>query len=187
MASDRATYVGIDPAYLVAGIATVVGGNYTEGQLIQPDPKAEDGDRLADVFWAVVHILNRYKPRLVALEGYSMGSVHKPYSMGEVSGTIKLAVAECGCRLINPAPTQLKLFVAGNGLASKERVRDALLSFGMDVGTSLDISDATGLALIAEAVDLGYSPRKRRCEEEVIRSLTRPAKPKPRERMPFNM
>ena len=126
-------------------------------------------------------------PVCVAIEGYSVDSEHRALALGEVGGAVRLACAVADVPYHDVAPSQLKLFAAGNGAATKEQVRDAVTEITGATPTSLDTSDAFGLALIAEGIDLGRSPREKRCETEVIHRILNPKKKAKRSRKPFNM
>lgn len=180
-------YCGIDPSLRATGVAVVKNSVCIATLLIKPRVKLSDGERLAVIFDAVLGALKLYTPALAVIEGYSMMSVHRPFALGEAAGAAKLAAAKAGVLLHIAAPSQLKKFVTGNGSATKEHVRRCLVN--MNVASqasldSLDISDATGLALIAEAVHTESSPRGRRCEAEVIKAVLTPKKKKKRGRGP---
>lgn len=102
----------------------------------------------------VLELIERIQPTLVVLEGYAMGfsrGKSRLADLGELGGTIKLAVWESGVDTLIVAPASLKSIIAGNGKGDKEDVKKALKSqYGFIIGNS-DEADALGLMLIGEA------------------------------------
>ena len=84
---------------------------------------------------------------LFVIEGYSMG--HKgggrAFDIGELGGVIRLLAWKKGHDLLIVPPTTLKLFVAGNGSASKEEMMDAVSRNWGFKTESDDEADAFGL------------------------------------------
>ena len=180
MSRRQTTFLGIDPSCNGTGIVRWCVKRVELMAHVTPKRK-KGGERLLLIRDAVRACLDN-TVELVAIENYSLGSENKAFLLGEVGGVVRLACAEFGVPYIEVAPTQLKQFATGNGGASKERVRDALEENTGFTSKILDITDATVLALIAEAVHLGKSPRDRRCEEEVVKRLLNPVRKTPRKR-----
>jgi len=182
-------YVGVDPSYTCTGLAVWKDGQIHLQMEVRTPAKAgtSDGQRLRRLYEGLLALLRAEKPVLVAIEGYANDASYRPFAAGEVGGVFRLACAVADVPYVIVAPSQAKQFATGDGSASKERVRDAVVSITGTVPTSLDTSDAFALALIAEACDLGRSPREKRCEAQVIQTILHPKPKKPRSKKPFNM
>lgn len=136
--------------------------------------------RLALIHRELTALLSPYKIKGATLEGASYGSTHQEFSLGEVSGVVKLvlwAALSDQEPLVVP-PTTAKLFATGNGLATKSQVLHAVKNAtGQDFGKEDDIADAYVLARISHAIDHPTIYR-RRCEQEVLLRLQQVSKPK---------
>jgi len=111
---------------------------------------------------------------LAALEGYSMGSGGRWYDLGEVGGLVRLTLHDAGIPTVIVPPTTLKLFVAGDGAADKDAMRQAVLDkWGQDIPQD-DECDAYGLAQLARSFHLNTGTT--RAELEVIKKLKAPVK-----------
>ena len=117
-----------------------------------------------------------------ALEGPSLGSTHREFDLGEVSGVVRQAVYHSWS--IEPlvvAPTQLKLFATGNSSSDKDAVVNAVnKQWGIDTSND-NVADAVTLAQIARAAHLGIRCATRR-QMDVVAALINPPKPAPRQR-----
>lgn len=83
------------------------------------------------------------------IEGPSIGSTHRGFDLGEISGVLKADFFTRGIPLTVVPPTTLKMFVTGKGQASKEQM---LYSVNRKYQLSLsddNIADALGLARFA--------------------------------------
>lgn len=81
-----------------------------------------------------------------AIEGPSIGSTHRGFDLGEISGVLKADFFSRGIPLQVVPPATLKKFITGSGAASKTQV---LYSVNASYGLSLtddNIADAIGLA-----------------------------------------
>lgn len=118
-----------------------------------------------------------------AIEGPSLGSVHRTYDLGGGAGVIAATCYELGgVEPIVVAPTQLKKFT-GNAAATKaDMARYAVSHLGALIDDDDDdAADAAALAALAYAHAGGRKPSTR-AEAEVLHSLRRPATRKPRRR-----
>jgi hypothetical protein len=119
------------------------------------------------------------------IEGPSLGSIHREFDLGEVSGVVKSVCWMLGLDLIVVAPTQLKFFATGHGLhgnsqgnprASKDAVLHAVkIYWSHDFGKDDNRADAYVLARIAWAMH--HRKFKRRCEADVVVKLSGPSVP----------
>lgn len=129
---------------------------------------------------AIAHfVADRTSGHLVlasAIEGPSIGSIHREFDLGEASGAAKLALFRASLGSFEPVvvpPTQLKLYATGNGASDKAGVIHAVKrEWGHDVGDDDDAADSYALAHLARALDLGAG--RRRCEAQVVHDILHP-------------
>lgn len=90
-------------------------------------------------------------PTVIALEGYSMNSIHRSYDIAEATGTLKMALrARPDTTLLIVAPKSLKLYAVGNGNADKKMILEGLKkAFPRRKITDHNEADAVYLAMLA--------------------------------------
>jgi Holliday junction resolvasome RuvABC endonuclease subunit len=98
---------------------------------------------------------------VLALEGYSMGSAgrgnNNVFKMGELGGIIRLVAWQSGIDILLVPPKTLKLYIAGNGNADKDKVISAVREeYGIDFTGRDDEADAFAL------MQFGFSYLSRR-------------------------
>lgn len=74
-------------------------------------------ERLADLRSIILGLAA--STELVVLEGYSYGSGHGAHQLGELGGTIRLALWDAAIPYIDIAPTQRAKYATGRGNAAK--------------------------------------------------------------------
>ena len=131
-------YVGVDPSYTCTGLAVWKNGEIRLQMEVRatPVPGGSDGDRLRKIYAGLLALLRAERPVLVAIESYATEAAYRPFAAGEVGGAVRLACAVAEVPYVDVAPSQLKLFAAGNGGAKKEHVRDAVVEITGTVPTS---------------------------------------------------
>jgi len=160
-------FCGIDPALVNTGFCSIEGSS-SKPELIHCP--LFGADRLAFIFEMIFQRIYAVKPILVAIEGYSHGSIAHQHALGEGGGVIKLALKHANAPFIIVAPKQLKKFVTGSGSASKERmIRCINKKYDLEIEDD-NLADAIGLAKIAELY-AGGSESRIRAELEVIAKL----------------
>lgn len=160
-------FCGIDPALVNIGFCSV------EGPAIEPHLihcPLRGAERLAFIYMKIKQLIYAVKPTLAAIEGYSLDSIARQHALGEGGGVTKLALQHTKTPFIVVAPKQLKKFVTGSGDAKKERmVRAINKKYGLGIKDH-NLSDAVGLAKIAELY-AGESESQIRAELEVIAKI----------------
>lgn len=163
-------YLGIDQSLRSSGVAVV-----SEKQLVVHlgtlTPKKLKGvERLAWIREGLREVLAAEPDiKYAALEGYSIDSQNRPYDLGELGGVVRLTLHDAGIPFLIVAPKSLKLFVASDGGADKEKMRQAVLKkWGRDVPQD-DECDALGLAHVARSFHLNKGTT--RGELEVLKKL----------------
>ena len=140
-------HIGIDQSLNHTGVALVDSlGNAIACHAIIVK-KLRGAERLAHVQKELADFLGCYSKVIAgAIEGPSLGSKHREFDLGEISGVLKADFFTRGIDLIVVPPTTLKKFVTGKGAASKGQM---LYSVNHKYALSLtddNLADAFGLA-----------------------------------------
>jgi Holliday junction resolvasome RuvABC endonuclease subunit len=163
-------YLGLDQSLRSSGVAVVSG----KGEVIYlgliPTGALRGVQRLAAIRNALRDVLGAEPDiKYAALEGYSIESVNRPFDLGELGGVVRLALHDAGVPFLVVPPKSLKLFVASDGAADKEKMRKAVLKkWGQDIEQD-DECDAFGLAQLARSFHLNTGTT--RAELEVLKKL----------------
>jgi crossover junction endodeoxyribonuclease RuvC len=151
--------LGIDPGLAATGYAVLDAQN---GRLRVRDsgcarsPARQPLEaRVRAIYDHVSEVLARWRPGIAVLEGlYSeYGFPRTAILMGHVRGVICLAAEQCGARVVEVSPAEVKQALTGSGRASKEQIRRAVTRM-LDLPTAPDsehVCDALGLALVGAA------------------------------------
>lgn len=110
--------------------------------------------RLEKLYRYMQLLLSLLKPKLIACEAYSFGSVGQVFQIGEGGGVFRLAFQQAGYvegnNLFFVPPKSLKLYIAGSGNADKDQMIKAIRKrWGIDFGKKNDEADAYALATVA--------------------------------------
>lgn len=169
-------FLGVDQSIRSSGLAVIEAtGTYEPKHLGTIEPKKlKDAPRLKFIRDALQEVVRTFPIKQAALEGYSIASVNRSFDLGEVGGLVRLCLLDNGIPFIVVPPTSLKLFVTGNGQASKEQMQRAVLAKWNQNITQDDACDAYGLAHAARVFLTGKASH--RCELEALKSLTRAPK-----------
>lgn len=159
-------YLGVDPSITNTGVVLL----NAEGSLVlaydgktakSKTPGGVEGLDNAFRFKAQVDgIVRALKKRMtgeslvIGFEDYAYSATHQAFSLGEYGGVLKSALAELGTKygavLHLLAPTHVKRFGAGNGMATKEEMMSvAAAECPQLAGASSDVCDAYFMAKIA--------------------------------------
>lgn len=144
-------YVGLDLSLTSTAVGRLRQGHAGFSTL---KPKLKGAQRLVELDRKLAVCLPRHENvRLVAVEGYSFGSVSRQHRIGEWGGVVRLRLVQQKRRFIEVPPKTLKMFVAGNGSADKVDMLAAIREiYGVPV-TNDDEADAVGLAIFAAAFE----------------------------------
>lgn len=156
--------IGLDLSLTATGIADETGTRCIK-------PKSKGVERLGEVRDALLRMMHEHvtfdaqficgtgprhcvdMPRLVVIEGYSMGrqsgSQGVAQQLGELGGVVRLALFEAGVPFVDVSPASLKKYATGKGNASKDLVYgEAIRRLGY-TGQSNDEADAMWLRAMA--------------------------------------
>lgn len=144
------TFMGLDLSLTKTAIASLTPTMLTSTVLDTPADKIKGLSRLAVIVGAVLAQVDRYKPSLVAIEGYSYGSAQsQPHSLGELGGLVKMELAKRGVPMMIVPPNNLKKIMSGKGSGGKGPVMLGLLKrFGVEVPED-NQADASALSFTA--------------------------------------
>jgi Holliday junction resolvasome RuvABC endonuclease subunit len=170
--STSELYLGIDQSLTGTGLC-VIDNDARVRVLATVDTKnLRGGIRLAKIRDAVVDVLTEGPISGAAVEGYSMGSINRPFDLGEVGGVIRLALTDARVSYNIVAPSVLKLFATGHGHADKARMLREAETRGACPADD-NQADAYFLACVARAVSRGASQPH---ELRALRTVTTPRK-----------
>lgn len=149
-------WIGIDQSYSGFGLAVLTEeGYHPELWKFPKTKKVSEGERLFQISVRLVTYLltiaESYSIETVAMEGYAYGAKLNREKLGELGGIVKLGIniALNKDAIIIP-PRSLKLFVTGNGNASKEDMIAAVQKKWSPEITDNNLADALGLAFMAK-------------------------------------
>lgn len=110
--------------------------------------KAKGSHRLHIMQIKLSEAVEEFRPDHVVIEGYAYNKGHSAHPIGELGGTVKLALYQWGIEYTLVAPAKLKKFVTGKGNAGKDGVMlEAYKRFEIEEPTQDEV-EATCLALM---------------------------------------
>jgi crossover junction endodeoxyribonuclease RuvC len=165
-------YLGIDQSLRSSGVA-VVGADQQVLYVgtVTPEKKLKGAPRLACIRDALRDVIKTH-PRIcfASLEGYAYDvGAGRVFELGEVGAIVKMVLYDANIPFVVVPPASLKKYVSGEGSATKEQMRAAVLKkWGMDFPQD-DVCDAFGLAQVARSLRLNKGAT--RAELEVMKHL----------------
>ncbi len=145
--------LGVDPGSLVTGYGLVKkeGGTlgYVAGGKISFPHPWPFHQRIHRIFSSLVEIIETYHPEEMSIEDiFFAKNVKSALKIGHVRGAALVAAVQCGVKVFDYTPLQIKQSVVGYGRATKEQVRSMVkLLLKLDTQFSLDTSDALAVAI----------------------------------------
>lgn len=145
--------LGVDPGSLVTGYGLVKkeGGtlSYVAGGKISFPHPWPFHQRIHRIFSSLVEIIETYHPEEMSIEDiFFAKNVKSALKIGHVRGAAMVAAVQCGVKVFEYTPLQIKQSVVGYGRATKEQVRAMVkLLLKLDTQFSLDTSDALAVAI----------------------------------------
>jgi crossover junction endodeoxyribonuclease RuvC len=106
-------------------------------------------DRIYNVFESMGDLMKRYGPQEMAIEDiFYAKNVKSSMKLGHARGAVLIAAVQCGVRIFEYSPLEIKKSVVGYGRASKEQVC-AMVQRILKLSTkpNLDTSDALAAAI----------------------------------------
>ncbi|MCS6850125.1 MAG: crossover junction endodeoxyribonuclease RuvC [Gemmataceae bacterium] len=124
--------LGIDPGVRVTGYAVLEGSGpelrVCEAGVIRTKAErgaAELARRLADLYTAVVEVIDQFRPGVMAVEQLYAHYQHPRTAilMGHARGVVFLAAGQRGVPVVSYNATRIKKTITGHGRAPKEQVQ----------------------------------------------------------------
>lgn len=128
MPDEAPRVLGIDPGTLSTGYGLVaVSGSeciYVASGTIRTGAGGALSRRLKTIYDDLLILLAEYRPRAVAIEGTFMDkNSQSAIKLGQARGVALLAAEQSGVPIVEYAPAQVKMAVAGYGAAGKDQIR----------------------------------------------------------------
>ena len=116
---------------------------------IRSSPKTPFYERIHKIFRSMVEIMTRYHPNEMAIEDvFFAKNVKSSLKLGHARGAVLIAAAQCGVKIFEYSPLEIKKSVVGYGRATKEQVNSMVqVILKMKSQPNLDISDALATAI----------------------------------------
>ena len=146
--------LGVDPGSLVTGYGIVRKENdrliYVDGGKISFPQVLPFHQRIHGIFGSLIEIIQVYHPNEMSIEDiFFAKNVKSALKIGHVRGAALVAALQCGLKVFDYTPLQIKQSVVGYGRATKEQVRSMVkIILNLDAPSlSLDTSDALAIAI----------------------------------------
>lgn len=168
--------VGIDASLRGTGVCALINGTFRLQFL--PDKNRRGAERLLYLRDKLFKFIDKAKPVLALLEGYSYNSEGRLFEIGEWGGVIKVGLFERKIRILTVPPYRLKKFVGVKKADGKRYPEDTYKTlivdavkrrYKLDTKQNDNLADAAILAKIGEVYLTGSSTY--RSELEVVRDL----------------
>ncbi len=178
--------LGVDPGTRAVGFAVLEAGSgcrLREFGTIRLRASETIPKRLAEIYRALVEVIARHKPTVVAVEKVFHGkNFQSAMKVGEARGVVLLAGARAGIPIVEYTPAMVKKAATGNGNASKrqvQRMMARLLHLG-EIPEPADAADALAIAFChtrkLRRAGLGLRDRGESPLQSLINSIKRSKK-----------
>lgn len=145
--------LGVDPGSRVTGYGLVE----KKGQqllclhsgTVTPSMDLPFYERIHEIYRAMIGIMERYSPNEMSVEDiFFHKNLQSAMKIGHARGAVLIAAVECGIRIFEYSPLEIKKSVVGYGRATKEQVRAMIqLMLKLKKPPVLDASDALAAAI----------------------------------------
>jgi len=145
--------LGVDPGSLVTGYGLVEKKDkrliYAGGGKISFPRSCPFSERVHGIFGSLVEIIQSHHPEEMSIEDiFFAKNVKSALKIGHARGAALVAAIQCGLKVFEYSPLQIKQSMVGYGRASKEQVRAMVkLILKLDTQLSLDTADALAIAI----------------------------------------
>ena len=145
--------LGVDPGSKVTGYGLVEKENNQmtcihAGTISSPD-KLPFYERIHTIFQSMVEIMSHYRPQDMAIEDvFFAKNVKSSLKLGHARGAVLIAAVQCGIKIFEYTPLEIKKATVGYGRATKEQVRSMVqMILNLQDRPNLDTSDALATAI----------------------------------------
>lgn len=145
--------LGVDPGSIATGYGLVEKRGNTmfciDSGTVTTSNKIPFHERIHRIFKSMTEIMARYRPQELAIEDvFFAKNVKSALKIGHARGAVMIGAVECGVRIFEYTPLEIKQSVVGYGRATKEQVRAMVkVILGLKTQPSLDTSDALAAAI----------------------------------------
>ncbi len=145
--------LGVDPGSRVTGYGLVEKENNQmtciHAGTISSPAKLPFYERIHNIFKAMVEIMNHYRPQEMAIEDiFFAKNVKSSLKLGHARGAVLIAAVQCGIKIFDYTPLEIKKSTVGYGRATKEQVRSMVqIILNLKDKPNLDTSDALATAI----------------------------------------
>ena len=145
--------LGIDPGSIVTGYGLVEKKNDQMTCIHAGTIRSSKGipfyERIYNIFRSMVEIMNHHGPQEMAIEDvFFAKNVKSSLKLGHARGAVLIAAVQCGVKIFEYTPLEIKQSVVGYGRATKEQVRSMVqMILNLKTQPELDTSDALATAI----------------------------------------
>jgi len=145
--------LGVDPGSIITGYGLVKKEDnkliYVGGGKISMPHSRPFHQRVHNIFQSLMKIIEKYHPMEMSIEDiFFAKNVQSALKIGHVRGAALVAAIQCGLKVFEYTPLQIKQSVVGYGRATKEQVRAMVkLILKLNTNLSLDTADALAIAI----------------------------------------
>ncbi len=145
--------LGVDPGSIVTGFGLVEKNNDQMNCIHAGNVSSSNEipfyERIHTIFQSMVETMNRYQPEEMAIEDvFFAKNVKSALKIGHARGAVLIASVQCGVKIFEYTPLEIKKAVVGYGRASKEQVRSMVqIMLKLKTQPNLDTSDALATAI----------------------------------------
>ena len=145
--------LGVDPGSQTTGYGLVEKSNdqltCIHSGHISPPGKIPFYERIHHIFTAMAEVISRYRPEELAIEDiFYAKNIQSSLKLGHARGAVLIAAVQCGVRIFEYSPLEIKKSVVGYGRATKEQVRSMVrMILNLKTIPNLDTSDALATAI----------------------------------------
>ena len=145
--------LGVDPGSRVTGFGII---EKKKNELlclhaghIRLSDKSPFHERVYHIFQSMVGLMNDYQPQEMAIEDiFYAKNIQSSLKLGHARAAVLIAAVQCGLKIFEYTPLEIKKSIVGYGRAGKEQVRSmvqVILKQKKDL--NLDASDAIATAI----------------------------------------
>jgi crossover junction endodeoxyribonuclease RuvC len=119
--------LGVDPGSMITGYGLVEKKeghiSCVDAGIISSQGNSPFYDRIHNIFRSMVEIMHRYKPLEMAIEDvFFAKNVKSSLKLGHARGAALIAAVDCGVKVFEYTPLEIKKSVVGYGRATKEQI-----------------------------------------------------------------
>ncbi len=145
--------LGVDPGSRVTGYGLIEKDKNqvvcVQAGTISSSTKIPFYERIYKIFQSMVEIMTCYRPEELAIEDiFFAKNVKSSLKLGHARGAMMIAAVQCGIKIFEYTPLEIKKSVVGYGRATKEQVRSMVqIILKLKTQPNLDTSDALATAI----------------------------------------